>query len=84
MYDEGMESGSVMVPASGMDHMSKEELKHESALLFGLIFLAYLGIGDEHFFLLFFFITFFVCCLYFPFSLSMCTSSLFLVFVLRS
>ena len=41
-YDEGMESRSVMVLANGMVHKLREELKDDGALLFGLIFLAYL------------------------------------------
>ena len=56
-YDEGMESRSVMVPANGMVHKLREELKDDGALLFGLIFLAYLDIGGECF------------CLFFPCSL---------------
>ena len=52
-YDEGMESRSVMVPANGMVHKLREELKDDGALLFGLIFLAYLGIGGECFCLFF-------------------------------
>ena len=51
-YDEGMESRTVMVPTNGMVHKLREELKNDGALLFGLIFLAYLDIGDEYFFLL--------------------------------
>ena len=61
-YDEGMESRSVMVPANGMVHKLREELKDDGALLFGLIFLAYLGIGGECF------------CLFFPLFTFMCTS----------
>ena len=38
-YDEGTESRSVMVPANGMVHKLREELKDDGALLFGLIFL---------------------------------------------
>ena len=52
-YDEGMESRSVMVPANGMVHKLREELKDDGALLFGLIFLAYLDIGGECFYLFF-------------------------------
>ena len=48
-YDEGMESRSVMVPANGMVHKLREELKNDGALLFSLIFLAYLDIGGEYF-----------------------------------
>ena len=44
-YDEGMESRTVMVPANGMVHKLREELKNDGALLFGLIFLAHLDIG---------------------------------------
>ena len=44
-YNEGMESRTVMVLANGMVHKLREELKNEGALLFGLIFLAYLNIG---------------------------------------
>ena len=51
-YDEGMESRTVMVLANGMVYKSREELKDDSALLFGLIFLAYLDIGCEYFCLL--------------------------------
>ena len=61
-YDEGMESRIVMVPANGMVHKLKEELKDDGALLFGLIFLAYLDIGGECF------------CLFFPLFAFMCTS----------
>ena len=57
MHDEGMESRSVMVPANGMVHKLREELKDDGALLFGLIFLAYLDIGGECF------------CFFFPCSL---------------
>ena len=52
-YSEGMESRSVMVPANRMVHKLREELKNDDALLFGLIFLAYLDIGGEYFCLLF-------------------------------
>ena len=41
VYDEGMESRSVMVPANGMVHKLREELKSDGGLLLGLIFLAY-------------------------------------------
>ena len=51
-YDEGMKSRTVMVPANGMVHKLREELKNDGALLFGLIFLAYLDIGGECFSLL--------------------------------
>ena len=61
-YDDGMESRSVMVPANGMVHKLREELKDDGALLFGLIFLAYLDIGGECF------------CLFFPLFAFMCTS----------
>ena len=61
-YDAGMESTSVMVPANGMVHKLREELKDDGALLFGLIFLAYLDIGGECF------------CLFFPLFAFMCTS----------
>ena len=61
-YDEGMESRSVMVPANGMVHKLREELKDDGALLFGLIFLIYLDIGGECF------------CLFFPLFAFMCTS----------
>ena len=61
-YDEGMESRSVMVPANGMVHKLREELKDDGALLFGLIFLAYLDIGGECF------------SLFFPLFAFMCTS----------
>ena len=61
-YDEGMESRSVMVPANGMVHKLREELKDDGALLFGLIFLVYLDIGGECF------------CLFFPLSTFMYAS----------
>ena len=48
-YDEGMESRSVMVLANEMVHKLRDELKNDGALLFGLIFLAYLDIGGEYF-----------------------------------
>ena len=51
-YDKGMESRIVMVPANGMVNKLRDELKNDGALLFGRIFLAYLDIGDERFFLL--------------------------------
>ena len=44
-----MESRTVMVPTNGMVHKLREELKNDGALLFGLIFLAYLNIGGEYF-----------------------------------
>ena len=47
-HDEGMESRTVMVPANGMVHKLREELKNDGALLFGLILLAYLDIGGEY------------------------------------
>ena len=46
-YDEVMESRSVMVPANGMVQKLREEWKDDGALLFGLIFLAYLDIGGR-------------------------------------
>ena len=61
-YDEGMESRSIMVTANGMVHKLRKELKDDGALLFGLIFLAYLDIGGECF------------CLFFPLFAFMCTS----------
>ena len=61
-YDEGMESRSVMVLANGMVHKLREKLKNDGALLFGLIFLAYLDIGGECF------------CLFFPLFAFICTS----------
>ena len=51
-YDEGMESRTVMVSTNGMVYKLREELKNDCALLFGLIFLAYLDIGGEYFCLL--------------------------------
>ena len=48
-YDEGMESRTVIVPANGMVVKLREELKNGGALLFGLIFLAYLDIGGKYF-----------------------------------
>ena len=61
-YDKGMESRSIMVPANGMVHKLREELKDDGALLFGLIFLAYLDIEGECF------------CLFFPLFAFMYTS----------
>ena len=61
-YDEGMESRSVMGLANRMVHKLREELKNDGALLFGLMFLAYLDIGGEYF------------CLLFPLFAFMCTS----------
>ena len=61
-YDEGMESRSIMVPANRMVHKLREELKDDGAILFGLIFLAYLDIGGECF------------CLFFPLFAFMCFS----------
>ena len=66
-YDEGMESRTVMVPANGMVYKLREELKNDGALLFGLIFLAYLDIGGEYF------------CLLHPLFAFMCTSYFCLV-----
>ena len=43
-YNEGMESRSVMVATNRMVHKLREELRNDGALLFGLIFLAYLDI----------------------------------------
>ena len=57
-YNEGMESSRIMVPANGMVHKLKEELENDGALLFGLIFLAYLDLVGEYFCLLFLFIAF--------------------------
>ena len=71
-YDEGMESRSVMVLANGMVHKLREELKDDGALLFGLIFLAYLDIGGECF------------CLFFPLFSFMCTSYFGLALVVLS
>ena len=63
-YDEGMESRTVMVPANGMVYKLREELKNAGALLFGLIFLAYLDIGGDYFCLLHPLFAF-MCALYF-------------------
>ena len=71
-YNEGMESRSVMVLANGMVHKLKEELKDDDALLFGLIFLAYLDIGDECF------------CLFFPLFAFICTLYVGLAFAVLS
>ena len=68
-YDEGMESRVVMVPANGMAHKLREELKNDGALLFSLIFLAYLDIGGEYFFLLLPLFTF-MCTSYFCLALA--------------
>ena len=72
-YDEGMESRSVMVAANGMVHKLKEELKDDDALLFGLIFLAYLDIGGECL-CLFFPLFAFMCILYFGLALAVLSS----------
>ena len=69
VYGEGMEYRSVMVPTNGMVHKLRDELKNGSALLFGLIFLAYLDIGGEHFSLLFPLFAF-VCTSYFDLVLA--------------
>ena len=63
-YDKGVESRSIIVLANGMVHKLKEELKNDGALVFGLIFLAYLDIGGEYFCLLFSLFAF-VCTSYF-------------------
>ena len=68
-YDEGMESRTVMVLANGMVYKLREELKNDSALLFGLIFLAYLDIGSEYFCLLHALFAF-MCTSYFCFVLA--------------
>ena len=59
-YDEGMESRSIMVPANAMIHKLREQFDNDGALLFGLIFLAYIDIGGEYFCLLFPLSTFYV------------------------
>ena len=51
-YNKGIESRTVMVPANGMVYKLGEELKNNGALLFSIIFLAYLDIGGEYFCLL--------------------------------
>ena len=51
-----------MLPANGMVHKLREELKDDGVLLFGLIFLVYLDIGGACF------------CLFFPLLSFMCTS----------
>ena len=66
-YNEGMESRTVMVATNGMVHKLREELKNDGALLFSLIFLAYLDIVVEYFSILL------------PFFAFMCTSYFFLV-----
>ena len=66
-YDEGMESRTVMMLANGMVYKLREELKNYGALLFGLIFLAYLDIGGDYF------------CLLHPLFAFMCTSCFCLV-----
>ena len=72
-YNEGMEPRGVMVPANGMVHKLREELKDDGALLFGLIFLAYLDIGGEYF-CLFFPLFAFVCTSYFGLALAVLSS----------
>ena len=72
-YNEGMESRSVMVPANGMVHKLREELKDDGVLLFGLIFLAYLDIGGECFWL-FFPLFAFICTSYFGLALAVLSS----------
>ena len=66
-YDEGMESRTVMVLANGMVYKLRLEWKNDGALLFGLIFLAYLDIGGEYF------------CLLHPWFAFLCTSYFCLV-----
>ena len=66
-YDEGMESRTVMVAANGMVYKLREDLKNDGALLFGLIFLAYLDIKGKYF------------CLLHPLLVFMCTSYFCLV-----
>ena len=61
-YDEGMEFSSVMMPTNGIVHKVRGGLKNDGALLFGIIFLAYLEIGGEYF------------CLLLPLFAFMCTS----------
>ena len=68
-YDEGIESRTIMVSANGMVYKLREELKNDGALLFGLIFLAYLDIGGEYF------------CLLHPLFAFICTSYFCLVLV---
>ena len=70
-YDEGMESRTVMVPANGMLFKLRQELQDDGALVFGLLFLAYLDIGGEHiFYILDFYVlrTFFIFTVHFPFT----------------
>ena len=62
-----------MVPANGMVHKLRDELKDDGALLFGLIFLAYLDIGGECF-CLFFPLFAFICTLYFGLALAVLPS----------
>ena len=71
-YNESMESRSVMALANGMVHKLREKLKNDGALLFNLIFLAYLDIGGEHL------------CLLFPFFVFVCTSYFGLALVVLS
>ena len=71
-YDEDMESRAVMVPTNGMVHKVGEELENDVALLFGLIFLAYLDIGGECF------------CFLFPLFIFMSTSYFCLVLAVLS
>ena len=68
-YDEGMESRTVRVPTNEMVDKLRKELKNDGALLFGLIFLAYLDIGGEYF------------CLLHPLFAFMCTLYFCLVLV---
>ena len=69
-YDKGMESRTVMMPANGMVHKLREELKNDGALLSNLILLAYLGIGGECFSLLLPLFAF-MCTSYFCLALAM-------------
>ena len=62
-----------MVLANGMVHKLREELKDDGALLFGLIFLAYLDIGGDCF-CLFFPLFAFMCTLYFGLALAVLSS----------
>ena len=56
-----------------MVHKLREELKDDGALLFGLIFLAYLDIGGECF-CLFFLLFAFMCTSYFGLALAVLSS----------
>ena len=55
-----------MVPANGMVHKLREELKNDGALLIGLILLAYLDIGGSVLLLIVSLVCLYVCFIFCP------------------